>query len=102
MTDNAEDYAIWCQAVKYTKISNIREVLLKYRKESSVTRQANKNFQFLMFKSIYKDIFRNDRLYGKRVVFGDNNRFRNQALKIRPSEINAHLTKILSHYRLQL
>ena len=105
---HAEDYAIWCQAVKYTKISNIREVLLKYRiLESSVTRQANKNFQsrFDVHKSIYKDIFRNNGIdYTEKELYlhfiiSDNNRFRNQALTIRPSEINAHLTKILSHYR---
>lgn len=105
---HVEDYALWSHAVKFTKISNIQEVLLKYRiLDSSVTRQADKEFQsrFEVHKLIYECFFRDKGIdYTEKELFlhfiiSDNNRFKGQALTIKPSEIHAHFARILSYYR---
>lgn len=105
---HAEDYAFWVHAIKFTKISNIKEVLLRYRVlATSVTRQADKDIQlrFNIHKSIYECFFSyvglsltNEELY-LHFIISNNNRFKDQVLNIDPLKIHSHFIKILSYYK---
>jgi hypothetical protein len=100
---HAEDYAFWINAIAVTEISNIPEVLLKYRVlPSSVTQQANKDFnvRFAVHKLIYTVYFRrlnlsldDDELLLHFIV-SNNERFVNHGKKIVPESIKRHLKKL--------
>jgi glycosyltransferase involved in cell wall biosynthesis len=100
---NAEDYAFWVNAIAFTKISNIPEILLRYRVvSSSVTQQANKDFnrRFSILSLIYSNYFKrlnhihdSDELL-LHFIIADNERFINYGKNIAPPIIKKYLKKI--------
>jgi glycosyltransferase involved in cell wall biosynthesis len=102
---NVEDYAYWIKALKYTKISNIPQVLLKYRVLStSITQQAERDFEirFSVHKSIYLSYFRylnytpNDDELLLHFIIADNHRFIKYGKDISPVTISSYLNTLYS------
>lgn len=102
---HAEDYDYWIEAINYTKISNIPEVLLKYRViPTSITQQANKNLdsRFSIHKVIYTNYLNrlgfnpSEKELYLHFIISDNNRFISQKDEIDILEVKKYFKKLVS------